>query len=488
MKIFHLLIIAGGLATPLHALDSETILAVAGKFETSTPDAQYQDRLALYELIDDATIPGKSDPAALTRTLVLVLQGKSVPPEAAKYILRAMTRVATPDAVPYLAELLGGQDSLFREEARQVLESIHDSKSVAVLESALGKETNKVGKLGLINSLAVQKSASSVSFIAPFIMDSDLEVAKAAVLALARIGGDQAVEMLKKANASSKVVPVIKPDIEESLLIASSDSGPVALEVFQTTESDIVRLAAFIALTKGTPDDSVTSTIEKSLKSENPELRQAALRRGLELNLPSLQSTLAQGIDQMPEDDRMVVLANLQSLKPAELAEKIALARLSSTLQGERVAAILALGKIGGKPAFDAVLTAVGDKTPPVSQAAASALANMDFPAAEASLLGMLKSDSTEDKILAVKAVVFRQVAGANDVLIEIIAGNDAAASKEAMKSLYFTATLEDLQKLCIKAAATQDAARRKSLVSISSKIATRIDTDEARELVKTLQ
>ena len=111
----------------------------------------------------------------------------------------------------------------------------------------------------------------------------------------------------------------------------------------------------------------------------------------------------------------------------------------------------------------------------------------MAYPAAESTLLAMLKGDSSPDKVLAIKAMVSREVPGGNVLLIETIKGGDSDASKEAVKSLYFTATTDDLRSLCAAAAATDNAELRRSLVSICSRIATRIDTDEARELVKPL-
>ena len=73
-------------------------------------------------------------------------------------------------------------------------------------------------------------------------------------------------------------------------------------------------------------------------------------------------------------------------------------------------------------------------------------------------------------------------------ILLEIIKGPDQAASKEAMKTLYFIASIDDLRALSAAAAAATEPELRKNLVSISSRIATRINTDEARDLVKDLK
>jgi HEAT repeat protein len=479
-----LLIIAAVMAAQVHALEPAAVTAVAAKFNDPSPDAQHNARIELNRLLDDATAPGKEDPAAVTKTLCAVIQGEGVSQEAQKYILRAMSRLATVDAVESLARLINGQDALLKEEARQVLESIHDPKAVAVLENSLRKTTDKREKMALANSLAVQKADSSVTALAALVVDPDLEIARAGLSALASIGGEEAVAALKNANVAAGS----KEDAGKALLIASSGDKRVAKEIFQSTQSDALRLAAFIVLTKDGTDSATAAMIEQAVKCDDAGLRHEALKRGIEMNLPGLQSSLVQAMDQMPEEDRMVVLANIHLLKPAETAGKIALSRAASGAEDERIAAIMALGRIGTRPAFDAVLQALGDRVPRINQAAASALAAMNYPEAEAALLAKLKGDPSADKILAIKSAVFRQIPGANGILIEIITGNDPEAAKEAMKALYFTASLDDLRALCAKAAATEDAGRRKSIASICSRIATRIATNEALELVKPLQ
>jgi HEAT repeat protein len=417
--------------------------------------------------------------------LIVALQESAVPQEAKKYILRAMRSVATPNAVAELTQLLNGQDPLLKEEARQVLESIPDPKAVAALEDALRKSTGKREKIGLATALGIQKAESSVAVLAPLVVDSDVDIAESALLALARIGGDQATTTLQNANASDKVVAAVKMDVEEALLIASAGDSAIAQELFKSTQFDTVRLAAFRALIEGGPDDAKIVILERAVKNPNPEIRHAALKYGIEMNLPSLQSSLAKAMDQLTLQDRLIVLANIHLLKPAATAEKIALGRVSATEENERIAAITALGRIGTKAAFNAVLQAMGEKSPRINQPASAALASMNYPEAGSALLTLLKDGPSEEKITAIKAVVVRQVPGANEVLIDILTSDDTAASREAMKSLYFTATLDDLRVLVAKAAVTNDTAKKNSLGSINSKIADRIDTDEARALVK---
>ena len=482
MKLLLNLLLGCTIAGQLHALESAAVVAISGKFDSASADEQYTARMELFRLIDEATAPGKDEHAAVTKTLVTVMQDPAVPHEAKKYILRAMTRVSTPDAVETLAKLLNGSDPLFKDEARLALESIHDPSAVAVLEAALKSTGDPREKIGLINSLAMQKAGSSIILLAPLTGDPDADTATAAIRALAKIGGPQAIQALQKSTAGNK------PDIEEALIIASAGDPGIAQSLLKTSKSETVQTSAFIALMKSAADGAKATAITDALKSQNSTLRHAALKYGIEMNLGTLRANIAQSMAQMPVEDRLVVLANIHLLKPEAVAEQTALASVASDDEDEKIAAITALGKVGSKPAFLTVLRALAEKSPRTNQAAATALAETAYPAAETDLLAMLKGDPGPDQVLAVKAITIRNVEGANGILLDFLLGNDAAASGEAMKSFYFIATIDDLRALCAKAAATEDANRKKSLAALSAKIATRIGTDEAKKLAEPLK
>ncbi len=484
MKFLPILLFGGLCVVRLHALESGELAAVAKRFADPSGDEQYKARAELNRLVAQSTLPGKGDPAAVTELLVAAIQSPETPKEAVKYLLRSLSRVATADAVEPLAKILNGPDVMLREEAREALSWIPDSKAATALEAALAKSTDKREKLGLIAALATQKSTTSVPVLEPFLREADSELVVAAIDSLSRIGGAPAINAL----AAAKVSPALKPELELALLAAGSGDAKTVDQVYQSTASDPVRLAAFLSLVKLAPADAKASLLEAALKSKDVAVRHAALAGGLELSLPALQSSLVQSLPTMPAEDRLIVLANIHHLKPAETAVKIAVGYVGSSVEDERVAAIGSLGKIETKFAFGAVLQSVGAREPRVNQAAASALASSTYPAAASDLLAILKGGSGPDKILAIKALNSVQVPDASTILLEIVKGQDQVASKEAMKTLYFIASTDDLGTLCTAAAATNEPELRKSLVSISSRIATRIDTDEARELVKDLK
>lgn len=488
MKLSHLLIAGCWSITRLHALESAEVAAAIKGFDNPSGDEQYKARMELNRLVAQASVPGKGDPATVARILISVLEDKGTSVESRKYLIRSLARLGSADALDPLVKVMGGDDAMLREEARQAISNIHSPLAAGVLENALRKSTDKRASIGLIDALANIKSGTSVSVLAPFILNPDLDTASAALTAIARIGGANAASTLGKAYASSKLAPQLKGHAGKSLLIASAGDPKIAANLYQNSTLDSVKLAAFLAATKAPDGSTQSALVESALKSEDPDLRYAALACGMELNLPSLHSTLAQPLDAIPFEDRMIILANLHLLKPPAAAEKVALARLKSTDEEERIGAITALGNLGTKPAFDAVLKEIGAREPRVNQAASNALAGMPYADAEATLLRLLKAPSGPEKLLAIKAMASRQVDGGSTALVELIRSGDAETAKEAMKTLYFIASIDDLGRLCAAATTTEDQNLRGSLVSICNRIATRLKTPEASGLVKDLK
>ena len=67
------------------------------------------------------------------------------------------------------------------------------------------------------------------------------------------------------------------------------------------------------------------------------------------------------------------------------------------------------------------------------------------------------------------------------------VKGSDEPASKEAMKALYFIATFDDLKLFCNESISEKDEGAKRTLSSLCKRIASRIKTPEALELVKPL-
>jgi HEAT repeat protein len=481
MKFFPSLLTFLCLASPLLALDSAALDSVAAKFSDPSGDAQYAARIELNRLIDTATAPGIADRAAAIRAVEAVLSKPETPTEAKKYLLRALARVGDAESVPAASAIFLGTDTMLKEEARQVLATLGTPDAIAVLTKSLLASTDLREQLALLDSFAVMRATSAVPAIATMITKPDPELARAAVDALGKIGGAETITALGKLRTDSRLAAPLKQEIDKALLFAAKDNRNVWQKIYQTSDSPEVKLEAFLLLSHG---ESSVESIRDAMKSDDAQLRLAALKRGLESNQPGLlQGGLDRTADPFSANERLIVLANLPLLKPSDAAVEIAVGALKSEVPEERALAISALGHIGGKEAFTAVFQSLSIGDPTTSRASSQAISRISAPGADEFLLEKIQGPTSPEKLLAIKASAFRVLPGVRPLLIQIAQSGEKEAAQEAMKTLYAIGGIEELKTLCAAATSTTDPKLRGSLASFCKRLASRLGTDEAKQL-----
>jgi HEAT repeat protein len=486
MKLPPSLLCLLGLACPLFALDSAGLATVAAKFSDPSGDAQYAARSELNRMINTATAPAMADRAAAIRAVEEILAKPETPAEAKKYLLRALARIGTAESVPVAAALFRGSDPMLREEARQVLETLQDPKALAALAEGVTSAKNPKDQIALLDSLALHHATSAVPTLAAMITKPDPALAHAAVEALGKIGGPEVINRLGKLRDSTSLSEPLKLEIDRALLFAAKGEDKVARKIYQTTPSPEVKLQAFLILSQG---GSSAEIIRDALKSEDAALRLAALKRGLETNLPDLlQGGLDRTSDPFSNSERLLVLAHLPELKPVDAAVEIAVAALKLEDAEQRAAAISALGVLGGRQALDALLPLLGSGEPMTNRAAAQAIARIESPGTDGFLLAAIQGPAGPGKLLAIKATASRSLPGVLPILVAIAQGAEKDSAQEAMKSLYAIGGITELKSLCAAAQAATDAQVRGSLTSFCKRLASRLGTDEAKQLADGLK
>ncbi len=473
MKTIYAFLTMVAVASPLAALDQGALSAVAQKFSGTTADEQYLARVELNRLIDTASTPGTGDRAAVTTTLLAVLAAADTPAEAKKYIVRSLANTGTAAAVPALTDMLNGTDARLQEEALQALELIPGDAATASLAAALDAATDGRSKVSLANALATKKATSAIPALAKLVSDADADVAQAAIEALARIGGQPAIDALLAGDTASS-------DVGKALLIASSGSAEVARQVYTAATDSTVKAAALAAL-----KDS--ALIDTALQSDDAILRRTALQTGLASGQQSVQQLVTSAYGDLSTDERLLVLAHLDLVQPADAAAQLALTSAAAEDTAEKAAALRALRSADSQEAFAATLAGLADRDRNVSDAASIAIAAMPYAAAESELVAMLKGDNSDAKRNAIKAATYRKIDGLNAILIDIVKGSDKNAGKDALKMLFTTATVADLEAIVSAAKASTDTAQQKMMYAASKKIAERIGTDAATKLVEGL-
>ena len=481
MKLFPLTFAIFCLCSRLLALDEPGLAAVAAKFADPSGDVQYAARIELNKMIDSATAPGVNDRAAAIRAAEQVVADPDTPVEAKKYLLRAMARVASTEMIPTIAVIFRGPDAMLKEEARQVLESIRSPAATAILSDALRAAGDPREQRALLDSLALHRAPQAVPMIAALIKNPDPDLAGAAVAALGKIGGSAAVKALSQARADATLAAPLKVDVELAMLAAAKSDRNMVNDIYQKTGAPQVKVEAFLILSQG---KSSATLIQEAMKSGDGPLRLAALKRGLESNVPDiLQGGLDREANPFSANERLLVLANLPVIKPAGTAVDLAISMLKSESRDECLLAISGLGRLGGDRAFAALLETIANSDPTVSRAALQAIARIKAPGADAALLAAIRGPDGPAKLLAIKVAGFRALPAVRPLLLQIIQGSEKDPAQEAMKTIHAIGGIEELKSLCTAATAATDPQQRVRLAGLCKRFANQIGSDEAKAL-----
>ena len=193
-----------GSVLPVSAADD----AVDKGFETLKTYKWGDDRAAL-DAVDKAVAAASKDAAAqesLQKRLLAVVASDAS--SASKdYACRKLSLIGNAGAAAPLAALLPDKD--LSHIARYALERMPCPEAVTALRGALPK-TEKLAKVGVINSLGVRRDAESTAALVAMLGDKDPQLVAAAAGALGSIGNAEAAKALgafqKKAPKPLKLV------------------------------------------------------------------------------------------------------------------------------------------------------------------------------------------------------------------------------------------------------------------------------------------
>jgi HEAT repeat protein len=202
--------------------------------------------------IDEAAVTTRNDPAArkdLESRLLAVLQSNA-PRDARDYVCRQLRTIGTATSVPPLEALLADPD--LSHMARYALERIPDSQAGQALEHQLPKLNGQL-KIGVVSSLGTR--GQGVSLLRRLLQDADEVIARAAALALGRIGSADA----NKALASAKPRP--------ALAAVFADASLACAEKLLAAGHAKEAKATYQRLLKGNPPKLIRGAAERGLKA-----------------------------------------------------------------------------------------------------------------------------------------------------------------------------------------------------------------------------
>jgi type 1 glutamine amidotransferase/HEAT repeat protein len=461
----------------------EAVLKDLSSFEYS------RDEAVLYRLRDYVLAHNKTEAArAACEKELLGYLPSAGRPAAVLAVCRALRLIGSEKSVPALERLLRREDTT--DAALYALEKIPGAEADAALLGSLDAAQGSL-KIGIVSSLGQRRTAAAVGPLAALIFDQDAELARAAVTALARIGGSDAaaalVEAYDKADGERKV------DLAYALLDAAE--GALAGRDFPTTLTLAEKVLAapaeslplvarrtalkdkLLSLEKAEAAQLVLDTLAKG----PAELQEPAIGQVGKLFAPSEIRPVADLLPNLPEPSRVHLLAVLAGY-PREAIQPAILGAAKSDSLGVRLAALNALAA-AGDPSLVAFLAQRAAAAKGTEQAAARSslwkIPGKDVD--EAVLFQLLAAPKDEVKRELVRAIAERRISEGKGLLLAYARSGSAATAAESARALRSVASPVDIPDLLDVLLDTADETVQTEVRTTISTIAQRIQDPHMR-------
>ena len=406
----------------------------------------------MFTLALAATLLAATPAASIAQEAELIAVLKSDAPQKDKAdACRELTKVATKEAVPTLAALLG--DEKLSHMARNALEPLPDPSADAALREALGKVKGRL-LMGVIGSLGVRRDNQAVEAIAKLLADPDAGIARSAARALGQIGSPEAAKALDDALAGAPAANQVDFceglfRCAESLSAHGQDAASQAIydrlrglpQAAQQIRAGALRGAILARQKEGIP------LMIEAIRGADYVLTAAAARIAMEMPGADVTAALAGELPKLPVD-KQILLVNTLGYRGDATAGPALLALASEGDPAVRLAAVRNVTHLGYAPALTllAELSLKGEGD--LAAAARDCLANFPGKDADATIAAMLSHQDVKVRSLAVEMIGQRNVAGSAASLVKAAADEEEAVRLAALKALRDQAGLPELPAL----------------------------------------
>jgi type 1 glutamine amidotransferase/HEAT repeat protein len=423
---------------PLENLDWDAVAAVltqVAKYDY----AASRDALTRLEKMTRKATQHPKDQRRLEELLVPMLT-QDISMAAKDFVCRQLRLIGSDASVPALLTLLPDPNTEYM--ARMVLESIPGKAVDQRLRAALPNMPAAV-QVGIIATLGRRGDDRSVSALATFVTEEDETLALNAIRALGSIGSNDALSALNMAK--DEVKGPVKTELLHALLqcgdnmVAASqiDQAVSLYETLMTSDyPNPIRMAALQGLAEAEPG-KIAERVTVIMTEQDDVLMGPALSLVSRLNDPVQIKRVAARMNALSQADQILLLSALSRTR-----QKAALETVKQTVASDqepvRVAALMALGKLGDASCVELLAQYAGRRTSRAIQSAARASLNQLYSdEVDAEIVRLLAQ--TQDPVVRVallRAVADRQMTDAlSGVRLALDDGNRVVKS-EALKTL----------------------------------------------------
>jgi len=384
---------------------------------------------------------------AIEDKLVRALKQPRATYECKQAVCRLLRRVGTEKCVPALATLL--TDDRLSHMARFALQYMAAPQAGEALRAALGRTKGDL-KIGVITSLGEHGDPQSAATLAPFAGGRDTDLARAAIRALARIGGKAGAGALAKVTPPAALKRAwadatlrCADDLREAG--ATADAVAVYKKLYAGAQPEMVRVAALRGLALAQGPDAVAMLV-RLRKDGDGELAQAARRFLMESPGEAVTKAIgsaAASADATVAIDLLDVLAERGDKAAAPAVTRLA-EKGDEAVRVEAIRTLAFLGDAGSVPVLAKALAAGGA----VRDIAIGTLTHLRGEGVGEAIAGLLGSSEP-----AVRAGIISILASRADktmvpAMLKAARDKDAAVRAAAAKGLEAAAGADDLPDL----------------------------------------
>jgi HEAT repeat protein len=438
--------------------------------------------------IDEAIVQTYGDAAArkdLEKRLCAVLQADAT--RAAKqYCCRKLAIIGSADAVGALAPLLTSDE--LSHMGRYALERMPCPEAAQAMRDAMGKVSGKL-KVGMINSLGARRDAGAVDALVAGLKDEDKQVAAAAAAALGRIGDKRAApelaEFLDRAPKDLKGA-AIDALLDFAQRLGEKGEKDEAARIYDRfyaeNQPPRVRRAAFQGLCMVRPAQS-TSLVLGALASSDPAFRGLAVQMVKEMPGTEAAQAFAAALPKLPAAGQVGLLDALAARKDTA-ARPAVLKAAGSDSPEVKVAAIKALGDVGGAADVQMLAKTAAANAEGTSDAARASLARLRGDDVNRTITSALAGGDAKVKVELIRALAARTASEAAPAVSRYTRDDDTDVRRSAIEALGQLGSERQVSALVAMVKAPKDKADRATLEQALAAICTRVREKATADLV----
>lgn len=459
--------------------------------------SRYGYQIMLQDMGSYASRPGaEAQRLALAQVMVKTLEQQAEMENTVRnWFILQLERIGKAESVPLLTKWMSDRDENTRDYARRALEKNPDASATDALLKELADAKEPRWKIGLMDALGNRRASSAVKPLTQALGDSDPDVARTAVGALSRIGGQDSAQALL-ALLTNPVGP-ISADAARGLIQMASEKATAkdfagAAKLYGSVyewagnAKDVptgVHVAAAIGLIVSDPDRGVKEAVTL-IQDANPKIRQAAIQAARMSTNNAVPQALTALLPKLKSDSQVQVLGLIADLKDTS-AEAAVVQLLASEDETVSLAAASALSRLGTKTSANTLFDAAVNGRDNIRKAAQSSLAAMPSPQADALIKTMAASGDAKARAVAIDLLGQRHPEGTAKLLLTYASDADETVSGAAFQAMLNVADAIDIAALTDLVVKTRNEETRKAgVATLKAVLAKAQDKQAAAKIV----